>query len=130
MSNLKTNLLNHQLEAFEKLKKWKVFALFMDMGTGKTRTSLEFINLYLNENKIDKVLWFCPLSVKKNLELDIVKHSELLDKIYICGLETLSQSDLTYIKLYQYFISSNDLKLPPDIKPYKELSDQIGRAHV
>ena len=40
---LKTKLKEHQIKAFEKLSKIKIGALYMDQGTGKTRTALELI---------------------------------------------------------------------------------------
>ena len=45
----KTELLDHQRKAVDKLKKLKVGALFMEQGTGKTRTALELINIRLNK---------------------------------------------------------------------------------
>lgn len=104
--NLKTELLLHQKEAFDKLKDIKAFALFMDMGTGKTRTTLEFIKY--REHKITKVIWITPCSTKYNLKSDIEKHSDadvgiIEDKeehfITICGIETISMSDKIYLKI-------------------------------
>ena len=51
MNYLKTNLFKHQQQAFNKLKNLKACALFMDMGTGKTRTALELIQYKLNKGK-------------------------------------------------------------------------------
>ena len=67
----------------------------MEMGTGKTRTALELVKLRLDAGKIDRVLWLCPCSVKKNLLNDIRKHSDLAeldDILTVCGIETLSSS--------------------------------------
>ena len=61
-----TDLLPHQVSAVDKLKKLKVGALFMEQGTGKTRTALELVQIRLNKGKIDHVLWLCPCSVKEN----------------------------------------------------------------
>ena len=61
MNYLKTNMFEHQEKAFNKIKKLKACALFMDMGTGKTRTMLEYIQLKLNQGKINKVFWICLL---------------------------------------------------------------------
>ena len=47
-----------QQEAIEKLSKLKVGALFMEMGTGKTKVALDLINS--KKNKVDYVLWICP----------------------------------------------------------------------
>lgn len=51
MNYLKTNMFEHQEKAFNKIKKLKACALFMDMGTGKTRTMLEYIQLKLDQGK-------------------------------------------------------------------------------
>lgn len=51
---LKTALYKHQQRAFNKLSKLKVGALFMEMGTGKTRTAIELAKFRVG--KIDKVI--------------------------------------------------------------------------
>lgn len=93
MISLKTQLYPHQVAAVEKLKRVKVGALYMEQGTGKTRTALELIKLRLDAGKINSVIWLCPCSVKQNLKNDIVYHcGEYPDIIAICGIETLSTS--------------------------------------
>lgn len=90
---LKTTLKHYQKECVEKLSKIKIGALYMEMGTGKTRTALELINQRIIDGKIDFVLWLCPCSVKNNLKLDIIKHvGEFLDIFRIEGIESLSSS--------------------------------------
>ena len=91
---LKTNLYEHQVRAVEKLLKVKVGALFLEMGLGKTRTTLELVKKRLEKGKISQVVWLCPCSVKENLRRDIIKHTgnECSDIITICGIETLSSS--------------------------------------
>lgn len=49
-----------QLEAIEKFNQMKVGALFMAMGTGKTRTALELCRI--NQRNVDLVLWLAPKS--------------------------------------------------------------------
>jgi len=98
--------MSHQQKAVEKLKRVKVGALYMDMGTGKTRTALELaINRKL-EGKVDCVLWLCPVSIKRTIADEIAKHLpdavyEIVNRsgvknwnadIYIAGIESLSQS--------------------------------------
>ncbi len=89
-----TTLKKHQIKAVEKLRKIKVSAFFMEMGTGKTRTALEIANIRLGKERISHIIWLCPCSVKENLRRDIIKHtgSEQSDLITICGIETLSTS--------------------------------------
>lgn len=90
---LKTSLLPHQQAAVDKLRRLKVGALYMEMGTGKTRTALELIKLRLDAGRIDAVLWLCPCSVKQNLATDIRRHADVLPgEIAICGIESISGS--------------------------------------
>ncbi|MEG1492398.1 MAG: DEAD/DEAH box helicase [Oscillospiraceae bacterium] len=101
---LKTALLPWQANAVEKLKKLKIGALYMEMGTGKTRTALELIKLRLDDDKIDGVIWLCPCSVKANLLADIRKHSDLADipgMLEICGIESLSAGVKANVKLLE-----------------------------
>ena len=90
---LLTTLLPHQQAAVDKLIGIRVGALYMEMGTGKTRTTLEMIKRRLDAGKIDRVLWFCPCSVRTKLREDIAKHANgALAKIAIVGTESLSGS--------------------------------------
>jgi SNF2 family DNA or RNA helicase len=66
--------LPHQLAALEKMKPTRVGALFMDMGTGK---SLVVILLaHLRRHKISKVVWCCPVSLKRNTCEQILMHTD------------------------------------------------------
>lgn len=98
-----TELYSHQIPAVQKLSKLKVGALYMEQGTGKTRTALELINIRLQNNKVNHVIWLCPCSVKENLRRDIIKHTGLVhaEEITICGIETLSNSIKWNLKLLQ-----------------------------
>jgi SNF2 family DNA or RNA helicase len=101
-----TKLMQHQQDAVEKLNGIKVAALFMDMGTGKTLTAFEWLRR--KAHKISKVLYFCPVSVKKTIARQIEQHTTATsyvfadktkqDKIpaadfYIIGIESMSDSD-------------------------------------
>lgn len=106
---LKTELLDYQADGFEKLKKLKVGALFMDTGTGKTRTALELIKHRLDRGKVDIVLWLHPYSIKQDLLSNIAEHSNLIDtgKLYTCGIETLSTSVRENMRLLDLVDSNN-----------------------
>lgn len=69
-----TALLPHQREAVAKLLPSRVGALFMDMGTGKSRTAIELARL--RAGKIDRVLWFCPVSLKETIRHQIALHTD------------------------------------------------------
>lgn len=99
---MRTDLLPYQEEAVRKLIKIKVGALYMEQGTGKTRTALSLIEPRMESQKTDAVLWLCPCSVKKNLREDIMYHcGEMPDNFVIRGIESLSSSDRLYLQLLQ-----------------------------
>lgn len=90
---LLTELQSHQVAAVEKLSKIKVGALYMEMGTGKTRTAIELAYRRFEQNKIDRVLWLCPCSVKETIRRELGKHMEdYKGKIIVEGIESLSSS--------------------------------------
>jgi SNF2 family DNA or RNA helicase len=95
-------ILQHQQEAINKLLKYKVGALFMDAGTGKTRAALELINA---AQSIDYILYVAPL---RTIKTDGT--TSVCDEInrwggFICknvdfvGVETISSSDRTYLAI-------------------------------
>ncbi len=107
--NLRTELLPHQVDAVCKIRVSRVGALFMEMGTGKSRVSIELAKE--REEKISKVVWFCPVSLKETVKQEIVKHTDTpLENIhsfngctrednvpkvfwYIIGIESMSSSN-------------------------------------
>jgi superfamily II DNA or RNA helicase len=60
-----TALLDNQLNAISKLQKLKVGALFMEPGTGKTRSAFEIIKSIPGNPYI---LWLTPFLTKQNLQ--------------------------------------------------------------
>ena len=85
---------NNQKEAFEKFKKLKVGALFMKMGTGKTRIAIELVDY----NKCDLLVYVAPFSTLKNIENEFIKW-DLKTKYILIGYETISSSDVKYLNL-------------------------------
>jgi SNF2 family DNA or RNA helicase len=98
---IKTDLFEYQRAAVDKLSRLRVGALYMEMGTGKTRVALELVSRRLDAGKVDMVIWLCPCSVKNSLRDDLDKHAEeWQNQITICGIETLSTSVRAYKELY------------------------------
>ena len=60
------NLLPQQYDAKEHLQEWKVGALFMEPGTGKTRVACELVN---EVQDIDLVVWIGPLRTIRTADL-------------------------------------------------------------
>jgi SNF2 family DNA or RNA helicase len=107
-----TLLLPHQQAAVDKLLPARVAALFMEMGTGKSRTAIEFA--WLRRHKISRVLWLCPVSLKETVRAEIAKHTDCLAEAvyvfdehtrapappawwYVIGIESMSSSSRAYL---------------------------------
>lgn len=85
----------NQENAIKKLSNYKVGALFMQAGSGKTLTAVNIIN---SRNDIKKVLWFTPYRTKENLDIELQK-CNLKFQYEIVGIESLSNSSRLYLKL-------------------------------
>lgn len=86
-----------QLEAIDKFNQMKVGALFMAMGTGKTRTALELCRI--NQRNVDLVLWLAPKSTIANLQAELVQCEPLEVPLETYGYETIASSDKQYLRL-------------------------------
>ena len=84
----------NQKEAFDKFKKLKVGALFMKMGTGKTKVAIKLIDY----NKCDLLVYVAPFSTLKNIENEFIKWN-LKTPYKLIGYETISSSDRQYLEL-------------------------------
>lgn len=105
----RTPLLSQQVDAVTKLLPAKVGALFMEMGTGKSRTAIELVRL--RQSKISNVIWFCPVALKETVRFEINKHTDAVDSDihvfndktstrtipkalwYVVGIESVSSSN-------------------------------------
>lgn len=103
-----TELMQHQLDAVNKLLPSRINALLMDPGTGKSRTIIELVKY--RAHKVDKVVWFCPVSLRFTVLGEILKHTSCnrtdvyvfderttIEKLpdamwYVIGIESLSAS--------------------------------------
>lgn len=86
--------MDNQKLAFEKFKKLKVGALFMQMGTGKTKVAIELVDY----NKCDLLVYIAPFSTLNNIENEFKKWNLKTNYILI-GYETISSSDTKYLEL-------------------------------
>ena len=89
------SLLDSQAKAIDKLKAFKVGALFMEPGTGKTRAAYELVR---SVPECDYVLWLTPYQTKENLREELSKWGAT--GIRIEGIESLSNSDRLMLELY------------------------------
>lgn len=92
-----------QKRAIAKLKQLRVGALFMEPGTGKTRTALELIK----SSAADYVLFMVPYRTKQNLLDEINKWGRLDQPYEIAGIQSISASDKLYTHLINRLRSAN-----------------------
>ncbi len=104
-----TTLFLHQLVAIAHVAQLKVGALFMDMGTGKTRCAIELAAQRLP--RISRIVWFCPVSLKTTTVHEILKHTDTdPDQIYVFDDETTPATvpEVTWYIIGTESISSSD----------------------
>ena len=102
-------LLEQQKQGIEHLSSWKVGALFMEAGTGKTRVACELIDMV---PEIDFVLWIGPLQTirpKYGLQpiSEEVKKWTDSTKFYFVGVESISASDRIFLQVYELIKSAH-----------------------
>lgn len=102
-------LWEHQIKAIEKARSRDSFALFFDMGTGKTRTTIEIIREhYNNSGRIMRTLILCPPIVMKNWKDEFKKFSKIpQDRIILLSgsqrqrVSSMRETDAIYILNYE-----------------------------
>ena len=85
----------NQNEAKDHLKGWKVGALFMEAGTGKTRVALEIVN----NSPCDAIIWVGPLRTLQNTKDEILKWGDFKIPCYYYGIESIQLSDRIYLDM-------------------------------
>lgn len=99
----------HQVEAFDFIKDKPVFALFMDMGTGKSKVVLMKLEYLIKTNEIDKIIIIAPNYLKDTWITDHFKeHFDLpfISFIYEGNISTNKDK-----KRFNNFILANVLKV-------------------
>lgn len=97
------NLLADQTKAKSHLHDWRVGALFMEAGTGKTRVAVEIAN----ETPCDLIAWFGPLQTLRQTHLmtsvidEINKWGGFKVPVVYTGVESIQNSDRIYLNIYE-----------------------------
>lgn len=89
-------ILPQQAEAIAKLQHYKVGALFMRPGTGKTRSAIELVEGIADAKEY---YWLTPFQNKANLATELNKWAHYPHRHSIMGIETLSSSDKAYLHI-------------------------------
>lgn len=90
----------YQQQAFDKLSKLRAGALFMKMGTGKTKVALDLVKA--QQTNFDVVIWIAPAALlrEKNYQNEIKKwRGGLIRPIEFYSIEGVSASDTKYLEM-------------------------------
>ena len=89
------NDLQHQSEAKRHLEEWKVGALFMEAGTGKTKVAVDIVNA----SPSDFVLWIGPLQTIRtgNVTNEVARQGGFNMPCSFVGVESIGGSDRIYL---------------------------------
>ena len=122
-----------QHTAIDKLRHYKVGALFMEPGTGKTRIAVELVN---DIPDVDYVLWIGPYQTihrPEGIKTEIARWGGFsCQQIDYIGIESLQSSDRIYLELRRkleraknsFIIVDESLKIKnADAKRTKRLID-------
>lgn len=86
-----------QRDCLKHLSEWRVGAVFMDMGTGKTRVACEIIN----EIKPGVVLWIGPLRTLDTVRAELSKW-QCTVHVECIGVESLGQSQRIFLQCEEW----------------------------
>ena len=82
----KTKPYEHQSKALAESADRTTYALFMEMGTGKTKTTIDNIAYLYLKKRIDSALIVAPKSVYTVWKNEIETHLTRLDRTNLCTL--------------------------------------------
>jgi SNF2 family DNA or RNA helicase len=122
----KTKPFDHQLIALDKSWSKKVYALFMEMGTGKTKVIIDNIGILKQQNEINIAVIVAPKSVYLNWENEFNTHlsDEVPYKIYAWNRdknETEVTNAILDNKLGVYLINVEALSHQSGVKFLKDV---------
>ena len=101
----------HQFDAWLRSKDEENFALFMEMGTGKSKVTIDNFAYLYDQGKIDSVLLVAPKGVYRNwIDREIPKH--LADHIrYTQAIWTAAKSKSKIVELNNILKGGYDLRI-------------------
>ena len=88
-------LTQQQQAAIEHLNEWRVGALFMEPGTGKTRAAMTLVN----STPCTDCFWIGPLRTYPTIQMEMALWGGMKMPTSCWGVESLSQSDRIYMNL-------------------------------
>lgn len=94
-----------QNEALAHLAEWRVGALFMEAGTGKTRVAVDIVSA----SRCSSLEWIGPLRTLDAVREEIWKWGGVPVPAHFTGIESIQQSDRIYTEVLSRIESSSDV---------------------
>lgn len=91
------SLLSHQEAGICHLQDWRVGALFMEPGTGKTRVAMELVN----HTDCTDLFWICPLRTVDAVRDEVDKWGGWKIPVSYYGVESISASERIWFELLE-----------------------------
>jgi len=127
--NYKTKPFEHQRTALKKGAESQNFAYFMEMGTGKTKVTIDNAAYLFTQNKIKHVIVIAPNSVYLNWIKEIKTHCSVDYKIMSHKVDTmLSPQFADPLKLTWYLFNVEAMSHKSGLKKVKELLGEADRT--
>jgi SNF2 family DNA or RNA helicase len=85
--SFKTEPYKHQSEALDLMYGLNASALFMEMGTGKTKAAIDNACAHFLENHINAVLIMCPNAIRKTWQRELQIHCPLEYNVHLLDMK-------------------------------------------
>ena len=124
MYKFKTKPYKHQIDALEKCWDKEAFAIFAEMGTGKTKIALDNACMLYNQGKIDRLLVIAPKGVYMNwMDQEIPIHvPDYIEKRVVIWRQSESQKYMSELRS----MMNNDFELKIMIMNVEAFSTKKG----
>lgn len=127
--NYKTEPFEHQRTALKKGAESQNFAYFMEMGTGKTKVTIDNASYLFTQNKIKHAIVIAPNSVYLNWIKEIQTHCSVDYNIMAHKVDTmLSPQFADPLKLTWYLFNVEAMSHKSGLKKVKELLGEAERT--
>ena len=118
----KTKPFEHQREALKRGAESNNFAYFMEMGTGKTKVSIDNASYLFTQNKIKNVIVIAPNSVYLNWKKEIETHCSVDYKIMAHKVDTIISPQFNDpLQLTWYLYNVEAMSHKSGLKKVKEI---------
>ena len=124
MYKFKTKPYEHQSDALKKCWNKEAFAVFAEMGTGKTKIALDNACILYNKGKIDRLLVIAPKGTYMTwVEQEIPIHvPDYIEKNVVSWKQSTSQKYMAELRL----MMNNDFKLKIMVMNVEAFSTKKG----